>query len=142
MMLPFRLLSRIGDGAWMIRQHAASQIPPPLTLTCIKDGRSGRPDDGCCRLEEAMPLWKLTPLDLLDPGWGVSSHRGVAIVRAREWRMRAPPPPRRSTSRSASVPEKGHRFPPWSRAALVKVERIEDTCYDGAGPAAVLEPVF
>jgi hypothetical protein len=26
----------------------------------------------------------LTPLDLLDPSWGVSSHRGVAIVRARD----------------------------------------------------------
>ena len=29
-----------------------------------------------------MPLWKLQPLDLSDPNWEASSHRGVVVVRA------------------------------------------------------------
>jgi len=37
-----------------------------MTLTCIKDGRSGQPDDDYCQPEEVAPLWKLTPPDRLD----------------------------------------------------------------------------
>ena len=29
-----------------------------------------------------MPVWRLTPLDLVDPSWEASSHRAMAIVRA------------------------------------------------------------
>jgi hypothetical protein len=38
--------------------------------------------DQAPRPESAMPLWKLRPLDLSDPNWEASSHRGVVIVRA------------------------------------------------------------
>ena len=89
-----------------------------------------------------MPLWKLTPLDLLDPSWEASSHQGVTIVRARDEEDARATAAKAFDVKTRFSPGKGQQFPPWSRAALVKVERIEDTRYDGAGPAAVLEPVF
>jgi hypothetical protein len=93
-------------------------------------------------LEEAMPLWKLTPLDLLDPGWEASSHQSVTIVSARDEEEACATAAKAFDVKTRFSPGKGRHFPPWSRAALVKVERIEDTRYEGAGPAAVLEPVF
>jgi len=89
-----------------------------------------------------MPIWKLTPLDLTDPNWIASSHRGFAVVRA----------PDEAAARAAAEnafgvetrfkPGGGVRFPPWARSSLVKAEMIEDHRYDPHGPTAVLEPSF
>ena len=34
------------------------------------------------RMEIDMAIWRLTPVDLDDPSWEASSHRGYAIIRA------------------------------------------------------------
>ena len=85
-----------------------------------------------------MQIWKLTPLDLGDPNWEASSHRGIAIVRAKGEKAA-----RTAAAFDIAVrfpPGKGVRTPPWARAALVKVEPIEDPRYDLMGPVQVLEP--
>ncbi len=89
-----------------------------------------------------MTLWKLTPIDLLDPNWEASTHRGPAIVRA----------PTAAGARAAAAeafdvatrfpPGAGVRVPPWTRASLVRAEEITDPRYDAEGPAQVLDPAF
>ncbi len=87
-----------------------------------------------------MALWKLTPVDLKDPNWLASSHRGRLLVRA----------PTETAAREAAeqafgvktrfVPGAGVTAPPWKRANLVKAERIDDERYDPEGPTEVLDP--
>lgn len=89
-----------------------------------------------------MTLWKLTPIDLLDPNWEASSHRGMAIVRA----------PNEAAARAAAAnafdvvtrfpPGTPVRVPPWTRATLVSAQKIDDPRYDARGPTQVLEPTF
>jgi hypothetical protein len=89
-----------------------------------------------------MPVWKLMPIDLLDPNWEASSHRGAVIVRA----------PDEAAARSAAgrafdvatrfPPRGGAKFPPWHSSALVSAEPIDDARYDAKGPTAILDPVF
>src|SRR3974377_1602994 len=92
--------------------------------------------DPCAR-EDAMPLWKLTPIDLHDPNWESSSHRGAAVVRA----------PDENAARAAAAqafdvatrfpPRGGAKFPPWHSPALVKAEPIEDPRYKAEGPTEI-----
>ena len=89
-----------------------------------------------------MPIWKLTPLDSRDPSWEASSHRGIAIVRALDEAHARATAAQAFDAKTRFGPGKGSRFPPWKRAALVKVERLEDERYDAEGPATVLEPSF
>jgi hypothetical protein len=89
-----------------------------------------------------MPIWKLSPIDLLDPNWEASSHRSVTIVRA----------PDEAAARAAAAeafdvttrfpPGAGMRVPPWTRATLVSAEQITDQRYDPEGPVQVLDPAF
>jgi hypothetical protein len=89
-----------------------------------------------------MPVWKLTPIDLSDPNWDASSHRGAAVVRA----------PDEAAARAAAAeafdvptrfpPGDGARFPPWHSPGLVKIERIEYPRYEGNGPTEILDPIF
>lgn len=87
-----------------------------------------------------MAVWSLTPVDLADPNWEASSHRGPVIVRAPNARQA-----RATAARSFSVKTgfraKGMRFPPWRRAALVTVARVHDSRFDEEGATEVLEPV-
>jgi hypothetical protein len=93
-------------------------------------------------LEEAMPIWKLTPLDLLDPNWEASSHQGIAVVRARDEADARATAAKAFDAKTRFRPGKGQRLPPWKRAELVKVECIDDKRYQAEGPATVLEPSF
>ncbi|MBX5455112.1 MAG: hypothetical protein K6U10_14405 [Acidobacteriia bacterium] len=87
-----------------------------------------------------MALWSLTPLQPEDPSWEASSYRGVVIVRA----------PNEARAREAAAkafdvktrfePGAGVHFPPWTRPALVKAERIRDPRFAAEGPTEVLEP--
>ncbi len=89
-----------------------------------------------------MPIWKLTPLDSLDPSWEASSHRGIAIIRARDEADARATAAKAFDAKTRFGPGKAHEFPPWNRPALVKAEPIEDRRYEEKGPAAVLEPSF
>lgn len=89
-----------------------------------------------------MPIWKLRPVDLKDPRWEASSHRGSAIVRA----------PDKEAARHAAAKafdvkvgfklRGGVKAPPWLRPDLVTVERIDDPRFDSDGAAEVLDPSF
>ncbi|HXP05077.1 MAG TPA: hypothetical protein VN808_13230 [Stellaceae bacterium] len=89
-----------------------------------------------------MTVWKLTPIDLLDPNWEASAHRGPAIVRA----------PDEATAREAAAkafdvatrfpPGAAVRVPPWTRSVLVKAEAVDDPRYELHGPTQVLDPAF
>jgi hypothetical protein len=89
-----------------------------------------------------MPIWKLTPIDLDDPNWESSSHRGLVVVRApnegsaREGAEKAFGVPTRFP------PGKGMRVPPWMRSELVRAEIIDSPIYPAEGPTEVLEPFF
>jgi hypothetical protein len=89
-----------------------------------------------------MPIWRLTPLDLLDPNWEASSHRGIAIVRAPDEADARITAAKAFDAKTRFRPGEGQRFPPWKRPTLVKVERIEDPRYEAEGPPAVLDPPF
>lgn len=87
-----------------------------------------------------MSLWRLSPIDLKDPNWLASSHRGRVLVRA----------PTEAAARSAAEqafgvktrfpPGGGVTTPPWTRATLVRAERVQDERYDPEGPTEVLDP--
>jgi osmotically-inducible protein OsmY len=88
-----------------------------------------------------MAIWQLSPVDLSDPNWEASSHRGPAVVRA----------PDEKTAREAAQSAFGvtTRFKhhprliaPWTRAELVHASRIKDQRFDLDGPTAVLVPRF
>lgn len=89
-----------------------------------------------------MALWKLSPIDLTDPSWQSSSHRGPAIVRAKnEDQARA------IAARSFDLPVgfrpgQGVHAPPWRRASLVRIEAIDDPRFTPDGPDEVLDPSF
>lgn len=89
-----------------------------------------------------MRVWKLTPVDLSDPNWEASSHRGPAVVRAAsEAAARA------AAAASFDVPTHfpprgGAKFPPWLSPSLVRAEEIEDPRYEAKGPTEVLDPAF
>jgi hypothetical protein len=89
-----------------------------------------------------MPIWKLTPLDLRDPSWEASSHKGMAIIRARDEADARDTAAKAFDAKTRFGPGKAHTFPPWKRPTLVKVEPITDKRYEAEGPATVLEPSF
>ena len=82
------------------------------------------------------------PIDLLDPNWEASSHRGPAIVRAQSETAA-----RKAAAEAFDVathfpPRGGAKFPPWHSPALVRAERIEDARYEEEGPTEILDPRF
>lgn len=89
-----------------------------------------------------MPVWKLTPIDLTDPNWEASSHRGAAVVRA----------PNEGVARKAAAeafnvatrfpPRDGAKFPPWLSPVLVRAEETREERYERKGPTEVLDPSF
>jgi len=89
-----------------------------------------------------MLIWRLTPIDLEDPNWEASSHRGLIIVRA----------PNEASARKAAEEAfgvqtrfpagKGMRVPPWTRSELVHAEIIDSPIYSAGGTTEVLEPSF
>jgi osmotically-inducible protein OsmY len=88
-----------------------------------------------------MALWRLSPVDLSDPNWEASSHRGAAIVRAPDEKTA------REVAQSAFGVQTRFRrhlrlIAPWTRAELVQADHIEDPRYDPDGPSSVLVPSF
>ena len=79
-------------------------------------------------------------MDLDDPNWEASSHRGPCVVRARNEADARATAAAAFDIRTGFRPGRGVTFPPWTRAALVKAERVGDSPYAADGPAEVLEP--
>lgn len=87
-----------------------------------------------------MPIWKLSPIDLADPSWEASTHKGVAVIRAPDEqtaRVAA------STAFSlATLVVHGRRtiIPPWRYAGLVSAERLTGAPWPEEGEIEVLDP--
>jgi len=89
-----------------------------------------------------MDLWKLTPVDLTDPSWEASAHRGAVMVRA----------PNEEAARNAAeaafgvktrfAPGQSVKAPPWKRETLVRAEKVKDPKYAAEGPTEILDPSF
>jgi hypothetical protein len=89
-----------------------------------------------------MAIWRLIPIDLADPSWVGSSHRGPVLVRARDEALARETAQAAFGAATRFVPGKGVPIPPWTRPQLVRAERIEHPFYPDEGPAEVLEPSF
>ena len=88
-----------------------------------------------------MTVWILRPVDLADPNWEASSHRGPVMVRAPNAR-KAQAIAARAFDIKTGFRSKGMRFPPWQRSALVSIARVHDPRFDEEGATEVLEPVI
>ncbi len=86
-----------------------------------------------------MPLWKLMPIDRLDPNWETSTHRGGVIVRARTERDARDVAAKAFGVATRFPPGRGIKVPPWTRSALVRAERIDDERYPADGDDEVLQ---
>jgi len=81
-------------------------------------------------------------MDLDNPNWEASSHRGPVIVRAPNEEKARAVAAEAFDVKTGFRAGQGMRFPPWTRAALVRAERIDDPRFEAEGPAEVLEPAF
>jgi len=89
-----------------------------------------------------MAIFSLIPVDLDDPDWETSSHRGPVIVRAANEQQARAVAAEAFDVKTGFRPGQGMRFPPWTRATVVRAKRIDDPRFQGEGPAEVLEPAF
>jgi len=89
-----------------------------------------------------MPVWRLVPVDPLDPNWESSSHRGPVVVRAPDEGAARETAEKAFAVRSRFPPGRGMKVPPWTRPELVRVMVIEHSIHPAEGPAEVLEPSF
>jgi hypothetical protein len=89
-----------------------------------------------------MPIWRLIPIDPLDPNWAPSSHRAPAVVRAPDERLARETAAEAFAVQVRFMPRQGIRVPPWRRKQSVRAELLRDLPYPEEGPAEVLEPSF
>jgi hypothetical protein len=92
--------------------------------------------------DEIVPLWRLKPIDLSDPNWEASSHKGAVIVRASNEEAARQVADKAFAIKTRFPPGHGVIAPPWLRPALVSAERISDPRFSSEGPDVVLEPSF
>lgn len=89
-----------------------------------------------------MAVWSLVPMDLDNPNWEASSHRGPVVVRAPNEEQARAVAAEAFDVKTGFRAGQGVLFPPWTRAALVRAERIDDPRFEAEGPTEVLEPAF
>jgi hypothetical protein len=89
-----------------------------------------------------MPIWRLIPIDPLDPNWQASSRRAAVVVRAPD-----EPSARDAAAAAFSVPVRfspgeGVKTPPWTRPESVRAEIVVHSIYPAEGPTEILDPSF
>jgi hypothetical protein len=89
-----------------------------------------------------VALFKLLPIDLSNSCWEASSHRGSAVVRARDEAAARKVAERAFGVKTRFPPGHGTLPPPWLRPELVRVEEIDDPRWSSDGPDEVLDPTF
>jgi hypothetical protein len=88
-----------------------------------------------------MAIWKLSPIDATDPRWGVSTHKGAAVIRA----------PDEQTARAVASTAFGLAtfiahgrattiHPPWRYAGMVSAERVTGAPWPEEGEVEILDP--
>jgi hypothetical protein len=94
-----------------------------------------------CRSSATMPLYRLTPINLLDPNWRTSIHRDVTVIRAgSEEQARSLASKAFDTTLAPSSPGGKIATPLWHQAHAVRAEVMQDQRYASEGPAGILEP--
>lgn len=89
-----------------------------------------------------MAIWRLTPVDLDDPSWEASSHRGHAIVRAESEDAAREIAQQAFGVKTGFRPQHRIVAPPWKRGELVGAEHVKDPRFEEEGPDEVLFPSF
>ncbi len=89
-----------------------------------------------------MPIWELTPVDLLDPNWEASAHKGKVVVRALHEEAARSAAEKAFGVKTRFKPGAGVKAPPWKRPALVQADVIRDERYEEKGPTEILFPVL
>ena len=89
-----------------------------------------------------MPLWELTPVDLLDPDWEASSHRGNVIVRAPREEVARDEAEKAFGVKTRFEPGGGVKAPPWKRPTLVTAKIIQNDRYEEDGPTEIVFPAL
>jgi hypothetical protein len=87
-----------------------------------------------------MAIWHLTPVDLDDPSWEASSHRGAAIIRAESEDAAREIAQQAFGVKTRFPPQHRIVSTPWKRAELVRAEHVSDARFEEEGPAQVLFP--
>jgi len=89
-----------------------------------------------------MVIWHLTPIDLDDPSWEASSHRGAAVVRAENEDAAREIAQRAFGVKTGFRPQRRVIAPPWKSSKLVRAEHVRDPRFKEEGPAEVVSPSF
>jgi len=89
-----------------------------------------------------MRIWRLSPVDLSNPNWEASAHRGVAIVRAENEEEARKLAQQAFGVKTRFAPKAGIIAPPWQRPEHVTAEIVSNSPYDREGPPEVLQPSF
>jgi hypothetical protein len=89
-----------------------------------------------------MAIWRLIPIDHLDPSWEASSHCGPVTVRAPDETSARQTAEAAFGIKSRFVAGQGIKVPPWTRNQLVRAEVVDQPSYSAEGSTEVLEPTF
>ena len=89
-----------------------------------------------------MPLWELTPVNLLDPDWEASSHRGRVVVRAPREAVARDEAEKAFGVKTRFEPGSGVKAPPWKRPSLVTAKIVQDDRYEETGPTEIVFPAL
>jgi hypothetical protein len=89
-----------------------------------------------------MRIWRLSPVDLSDPNWEASAHKGIAIVRAENEEEARKLAQQAFGVKTRFAPGAGIIAPPWQRPEHVTAMIVLDSPYDPEGPPEVLQPSF
>ncbi len=87
-----------------------------------------------------MPLWKLTPIDVADPNWEASTHKGEVIARAGTEERARDITYAAFTIAAPARYEEPVKITPWRYLHLVMCEPFESDDYDAEGPERILLP--
>jgi hypothetical protein len=86
-------------------------------------------------------LYRLTPINRLDPNWQTSVYRGEAVIRAdSEDLARSLASKAFGTTLAPSSPGKTIATQLWQRTDAVQAELVQDQRYRSDGAAGILEP--
>jgi hypothetical protein len=89
-----------------------------------------------------MAIWHLSPVNLDDPSWEASSHRGAAVIRAENENEAREIAQEAFGVKTGFRPRRRIIAPPWKSTELVHAEHVSDPRFEEEGPAELLSPSF
>lgn len=89
-----------------------------------------------------MAIWHLSPVNLDDPSWQASSHRGAAVIRAENENEAREIAQEAFGVKTGFRPQRHIIAPPWKSTELVHAVHVSDPRFEEEGPAELLSPSF